>query len=206
MFDVVPGAVGPHGPIRVCGAKIGDPPGFRGWANIHRRNNHDPDSTAMNNILITHTIDDFGGNDVQRFNAGIYMYKSRSRKKKWHYASDWGIIWQNCCKLLYLQVGNLLPLNYMLTTALIIYPITYLIICDIFSNQTHYRGKGRGHSRDSYPEFPDVIIPIDDSRSPTEHYNSDWQCTKWLNFSRLFSTQNHKWTDLLFFGNQTILI
>ena len=65
----------------------------------------------------------------------------------------------------------------MLTTALIIYPITYLIICDIFSNQTHYRGKGRGHSRDSYPEFPDVIIPIDDSRSPTERYNSDWKCT-----------------------------
>ena len=44
---------------------------------------------------------------------------------------------------------------------------------------------GKEAGRDSYPEFPDVIIPIDDSRSPTEHYNSDWKCTM-TQFSRLF--------------------
>ena len=69
-----------------------------------------------------------------------YMYRV-SDSKKWHYGSDWGIIWQNCCKLLYLQVGNLLPLNYMLSTALIIYPITYLIICDIFQIRLTIEGK-----------------------------------------------------------------
>ena len=68
-----------------------------------------------------------------------------------------------------------------------------------FSNQTHYRGKGRGHSRDSYPEFPDVIIPIDDSRSPTERYNSDWKCTM-TQFPAFFHKIKNDGLCELFFG------
>ena len=65
---------------------------------------------------------------------------------------------------------------------------------------------GKEAGRDSYPEFPDVIIPIDDSRSPTERYNSDWKCTM-TQFPAFFFTKSKMMTIYvnwpIFSGNQT---